>query len=30
LVSWSYNWQAEPGSPEDALTRHFLPPRDWV
>lgn len=30
LVSWSYNWQAEPGSAEDALTRHFLPPRDWV
>ena len=30
LASWSYQHQPEEGSAEDALARHFLPPRDWV
>jgi len=30
LVSWSYQRQAEPGSPEAALTEQFLVRRDWV
>jgi coproporphyrinogen III oxidase len=30
LASWSYQHQPEEGSSEDALARHFLPPRDWV
>jgi len=30
LVSWSYQRQPEPGSPEAALYSQFLPPRDWV
>lgn len=30
LVSWSYQHQAEPGSPEAALTEQFLVRRDWV
>lgn len=30
LVSWEYNWQPEPGSPEAALYEQFLPARDWV
>ncbi|MGQ0384698.1 MAG: oxygen-dependent coproporphyrinogen oxidase [Gammaproteobacteria bacterium] len=30
LARWEYGWQAEPGSPEDALTRDFLRPRDWL
>jgi coproporphyrinogen III oxidase len=30
LVSWSYQRQPEPGSPEAALTERFLPPRAWV
>jgi len=30
LVSWSYQHQPEPGSPEAALYSQFLPPRDWV
>ena len=30
LASWSYQHQPEIGSAEDALTRDFLPPRDWV
>ncbi len=30
LVRWEYNWQAEPGSAEAALTERFLPPRDWL
>ena len=29
-VAWRYNWQPEPGSPEERLTRAFLQPRDWV
>ena len=30
LVSWAYQRQAEPGSPEAALTENFLTARDWV
>jgi len=30
LVSWAYQRQPEPGSPEAALYTQFLPPRDWV
>lgn len=30
LVRWEYNWQPEEGSPESALTRDFLPVRDWL
>ncbi len=30
LASWSYAHSPAAGSPEDALTRHFLVPRDWV
>ncbi|HET7922030.1 MAG TPA: oxygen-dependent coproporphyrinogen oxidase [Gammaproteobacteria bacterium] len=29
-VRWEYAWQAEPGSPEAALTEKFLKPRDWL
>lgn len=29
-VSWHYNYQPEPGTPEDELTRRFLPARDWL
>jgi coproporphyrinogen III oxidase len=30
LVSWAYQQQPEPGSPEAALYTKFLPRRDWV
>ena len=30
LVSWRYDWQPEPGSPEAALYQQFLPARDWL
>lgn len=30
LVRWDYDWQPPPGSPEEALTRDFLRPRDWL
>jgi len=30
LVSWQYDYQPEPGSPEAALAEHFLRPRDWA
>ncbi|WP_163558275.1 oxygen-dependent coproporphyrinogen oxidase [Halomonas sp. NO4] len=30
LVSWRYDWQPEPGSPEEALYRDYLRPRDWL
>ena len=30
LVSWKYDWQPEPGSPEARLTEYFLKPREWV
>lgn len=29
-VSWQYNWQAEPGSPEAVLLSDFLPAKNWV
>jgi coproporphyrinogen III oxidase len=30
LASWAYQSQPEPGSPEDALYRQFLVPREWA
>jgi coproporphyrinogen III oxidase len=30
LVKWRYNWQPEPGSPEENLYLNFLKPRDWL
>ena len=30
LASWAYQQQPQPGSPEEALLRHFLVPKDWV
>jgi coproporphyrinogen III oxidase len=30
MVSWSYAWRPEPGSPEDELYRRFLVRRSWV
>ena len=30
LVSWSYRYQPEAGSPEHALLHDFLVPRDWL
>ena len=30
LVSWSYQHQPEPGSPEERLTSYYLQSRDWV
>jgi len=30
LVSWTYQHQPEPGSPEERLTSYFLQSRDWV
>ena len=29
-VRWEYNWQPEPGSPEDTLYKDYLRPRDWL
>ena len=29
-ASWRYNWQPEPGSPEEVLYRDFLPVRQWI
>lgn len=29
-VSWRYNWQPEPGTPEARLYEVFLKPRDWL
>ncbi|MBI3993062.1 MAG: oxygen-dependent coproporphyrinogen oxidase [Candidatus Lambdaproteobacteria bacterium] len=29
-VAWRYDWQPHPDSPEAALARDFLPPRDWA
>ncbi len=29
VVTWQYNWQPEPGSPEEKLYTTFLAPRDW-
>ncbi len=30
LVKWSYRWQPEVGTPEEALYQNFLKPRNWV
>ena len=30
LASWSYQRPLQPGSPEERLTKEFLPRRDWV
>lgn len=30
VVKWRYNWQPPADSPEAALTRDFLPPKDWL
>ncbi|HSG91545.1 MAG TPA: oxygen-dependent coproporphyrinogen oxidase [Pseudomonadales bacterium] len=30
LVTWKYNWQPEPGSPEADLYARFITPRDWL
>ncbi len=29
-VRWAYNWQPEPGSPEEKLYRDYLAPHDWL
>jgi len=29
-VRWEYNWQPEPGSPEDELYREYLQANDWL
>ena len=29
-VNWHYNWQPDPGSPEEYLTDHYLKPQDWL
>ena len=29
-VRWDYDWQPEPGSPEERLYRDFLRPRDFL
>ena len=30
LARWEYNFQAQPNSPEAALAREYLTPRDWL
>ncbi len=30
MVAWRYDWSPEPGTPEEALYRDFLRPRDWA
>ena len=30
LVAWQYDWNPEPGSPEEILYRDYLRPRDWL
>ncbi len=30
LAAWRYRWQAQPGTPEAALTEKYLRPRDWL
>ncbi len=30
LVSWRYNWQPEPGTPEAELSDVYLKPTDWL
>jgi coproporphyrinogen III oxidase len=29
-AAWRYDWQPEPGSPEERLYKDFLKPRDWA
>jgi coproporphyrinogen III oxidase len=29
-ASWRYDWKPQPGSPEEALYREFLVPKDWL
>jgi coproporphyrinogen III oxidase len=29
-AEWRYDWQPEPGSPEEKLYTEFLKPRDWI
>jgi coproporphyrinogen III oxidase len=29
-AAWRYDWKPQPGSPEEALYRDFLRPRDWA
>jgi coproporphyrinogen III oxidase len=29
-VAWRYDWNPEPGSPEERLYTEFLVPRDWI
>jgi coproporphyrinogen III oxidase len=29
-VEWRYDWKPEPGSPEEALYKDFLVPKDWI
>ena len=30
MVRWEYDWQPEPGSPEETLYTDYLRPRDWL
>jgi coproporphyrinogen III oxidase len=30
FARWEYGWQPQPGSPEEALQRDYLRPRDWL
>jgi len=30
VANWKYQWQPEAGSPEEALVRDYLKPRDWL
>jgi coproporphyrinogen III oxidase len=30
IAAWRYQWAPEPGTPEAALYRDFLRPRDWA
>ncbi len=30
VVTWRYDWQPEPGTPEARLYSDFLRPRDWA
>jgi coproporphyrinogen III oxidase len=30
LVTWKYNWNPEPGTPEADLYENYLRPRDWL
>jgi len=30
VVTWRYDWKAEPGSPEAKLAEVLMPPRDWA